>query len=126
MRRRPDQPDQPGQRRSVPAFVHASPTQAGQIAPNLPPTCASSEPRTHLGPVRLARTILRFAVGLYATESASLAERRSTRLFQYGGPRAGSRAGGSVGSPRWRSTRLMEPGSVTIATSFMRAPQRGQ
>ena len=53
---------------------------AGQIAPNPRPAGAFSEPRAHRGPARLSRATL--DTRPYATESASLAERRSTRLFQ--------------------------------------------
>jgi hypothetical protein len=43
---------------------------------------------------------------LYATYSSSSVARRRTRLCQKGGPRAGSRAGGSVGSPMpWRNAQ---------------------
>ena len=46
--------------------------------------------------------------------------RRSTRLFQYGGPRLGELSGTSVGSPAAARTRAMLAESVTIARSLMR------
>ena len=52
--------------------------------------------------------------------------RRSVRLFQNGGPRAGESAGTSVGSPRWSKNLSMLAGFVTSAMSLARAPQRLQ
>ena len=60
----------------------------------------------------------------YATDT-SPAARRSTRLLQYGGPRAGARRGASVDSPRPRRKRRTDAASVTSATRRMRPPQRG-
>ena len=60
----------------------------------------------------------------YATDT-SPAARRSTRLRQYGGPRAGARAGASVDSPRRRRKRRTDAASVTSATRRMLPPQRG-
>jgi hypothetical protein len=60
----------------------------------------------------------------YATDT-SPAARRSRRLRQYGGPRAGARRGASVDSPRPRRKRRTDAASVTSATRGMRPPQRG-
>ena len=60
----------------------------------------------------------------YATDT-SPAARRSTRLRQYGGPRASARAGASVDSPKARRKRRTDAASVTSATRRMRPPQRG-
>jgi len=61
----------------------------------------------------------------YATDT-SPAALRSTRLIQYGGPRAGARVGVSVGSPRPRRNRRTDAASVTSATRRMRPPHVGQ
>jgi hypothetical protein len=64
-------------------------------------------------------------VSLGYTTDISPAARRSTRLRQYGGPRAGARAGASVDSPRPRRKRRTDAASLTSATRRMRPPQRG-
>ena len=51
---------------------------------------------------------------------------RRTRLCQYGGPRAGARAGTDVGSPRVRRNRAMLLSSTTSATRRIRPWQRSQ
>ncbi|MCC7542916.1 MAG: hypothetical protein IT379_42260 [Deltaproteobacteria bacterium] len=50
--------------------------------------------------------------------------RRVTVLFQKGGPRAGARGGGSVGSPRLRRILRMLAGSWTSACRRRVPPQR--
>ena len=59
-------------------------------------------------------------------ERSPRAPRRSTRLFQYGGPRAGARLGGSLASPTPARYRATFPGSVTTATRRNRPPHLGQ
>ena len=55
---------------------------------------------------------------------ASALRRITTVLLQNGGPRAGARGGGSVGSPRWRRILRMLAGSCTSAYSRSVPPQR--
>jgi hypothetical protein len=61
----------------------------------------------------------------YSAASTLPAPRRSTRLAQYGGPRAGVRFGTSVGSPMPRRYRATLVGSVTSASSFILPLQHG-
>jgi len=68
----------------------------------------ASVPATSLGPeTHVTRDAVSASLPAslgYATDT-SPAARRSTRLRQYGGPRAGARAGASVDSPRPRRKR---------------------
>jgi hypothetical protein len=78
--------------------------------------------KLHAGATRPSGAPLRT---FYSAASTLPAPRRSTRLAQYGGPRAGVGFGTSVGSPMPRRYRATLVGSVTSASSFILPLQHG-
>ncbi len=118
--------------------------RAGQLSASVPPATDQGRPqapsasRRPRAARRLHRPVVPRALSPpYVTSFAPLPRRppsssspstcrRSTRLFQYGGPRPGERCGTSVASPTVARVRAMLAGPLTSPSSFIRPWQVGQ
>ena len=122
--------------RPTPAFgplhrtLHLRPPAPRGGAPSRRPRASAQAP-PHRGPPHAVAPRLRYLLACPVprpppSSSSPRTCRRSTRLFQYGGPRPGDRRGTSVASPTVARCRAMLAGSLTSASSLIRPWHLGQ